>query len=366
MSNIQPIIENASQKYVDTIKQYQWDLLPDSQLHAAKMALTKNKYIMDIAVSDPEAVYNALQQAAVLGLDLTEGKRQGWLLPRKNQFGKTVITLQPGYKGVEAIHQRMGVINRCEIRVVFEEDDFTWSGFSADIPDHKAKDWFASQADRGRPKGAFIVTRFPDGSHQTVVTPISEIYEKHRNRSESWKAYQAKLKKDKNAFPPPWVTFEDEMIMKTMIYIASKQWPGYNQNHEVNSKILETLHTIDVSDYSPHYTQEHKKVFYEMVDARDGLGLYLFDRHVGMDVSVWLWLDLRGSIPRGQKDKRMSEIRGDSGDGVVMLENIKQALSEQDIGLLHENLDGITPMGEKLLIKQLNAAEQVSYKEMVG
>lgn len=376
MGDIQPIIDNASKQYADTIKQYQWSLLPDSQLHAAKMALTKSKYIMDVAANNPESVFNALYQAAVLGLDLTEGKRQAWLIPRKlgkdPKTNKDVygIVLQPGYKGVEAIHQRMEVINRCEITVVFENDKFEWSGKAADIPDHQAAnsdgniDWFADEIGRGRAKGAFIVTHYPDGAHQTVLESIHNIYEKHRNRSDAWKVYQAKLKKKEYAYPPPWASDENEMIKKTMVFIASKQWPACTQNQEVNSQILETLHTIDVSDYSPNYTPEQKQAFYDMIDARDGLGLYLFDRYVGMEVSAWLWLDLSGSIPRGQKAKQMGQMRDESGNGVVMLENIKQALIDQDMTMLYENMDGITEMGKKLLTKQLSAIEQISYKEM--
>lgn len=167
-------VTGAAGQFVSTLSQYKWDLLPDSQLHAAKQALTKSDYIMKIAAGDANAVHGALVQSAILGLDLTEGKRQGWLLPRKNQNGKTVIQLQVGYKGVEAIHQRMGVIDRLVIRVVRKNDTFEWSGDDAEKPKHDAE-WFASDDVRGEISGAFAITYFPDGSINVTTAPITDI-----------------------------------------------------------------------------------------------------------------------------------------------------------------------------------------------
>jgi len=243
------LVTSASSQFVSTLTQYKWDLIPDSQLQAAKQALTKSDYIMKVACGNPEAVHDALVKSAILGLDLTEGKRQGWLVPRKNSAGDLVVQLQTGYKGVEAIHQRMGVIDRLSIRVVRETDQFEWSGDDQEKPEHKAN-WFGSDEDRGKITGAFAVTYFPDGSINVVVTSISEIFEKHRDLADSWKSYQKKLKEGKYAFPPPWITHEKAMVEKTMAYIASKQWPANIRDTGTSSKILETLHKVDVADYT--------------------------------------------------------------------------------------------------------------------
>ena len=196
---VENAITGAAGQFVSTISQYKWELVPDSQIHAAKQALTKSDYIMKIAAGNVEAVHNALVQSAVLGLDLTEGKRQGWLLPRKNQCGKTVIHLQVGYKGVEAIHQRMGVIDRLVIRVVRKNEKFEWDGDDSEKPRHKA-DWFADEKTRGEISGAYAITYYPDGSINVVTAPITDIFEKHRDRSESYKSYKARGDKGGRAF----------------------------------------------------------------------------------------------------------------------------------------------------------------------
>lgn len=358
MSNELTVIDNAisaaASQFVTTISQYKWELIPDAQLHAAKGALTKNPYITKIACQDVEAVHDALIRSAILGLDLTEGKRQGWLLPRKNANGKTVIQLQVGYKGVEAIHQRLGVIDRLVIRTVYENDVFEWSGDDQEKPKHEAN-WFGRVEDRGAVKGAFAITYYPDGSIHVVLAPISEIYEKHRNRSDSWKAYVRDLeahnkdpKNNKAPFAPPWVTDERMMIEKTMAYIASKQWPANIRNKDASSKILETLHEIDISDYSERYTQEQKKWYYSFIEKDDALGMYLFERYVEMEVSTALF----NSFPKGEKVKNKDKVRQLTKTGGDVYDEIIMNLGADDMAVL-ECIEGVSSVTVNMLKKQL-------------
>lgn len=364
---IDTMIQQASEGFAKTLSQYKWDLLPDSQLQAAKQALTKNDYIMGVAASDPGAVHDSLMQAAILGLDLTEGKRQGWLLPRKNQHKKTVIVLQVGYKGVEAIHQRMGVIDRLSIRTVRENDIFTWTGNDQDKPEHVAStdketpNWFATDEERGPVSGAFAITYYPDGAINTTVAPISVIYERHRDRSDSYKMYAEKKKKGEYAFPPPWVSDEQSMIEKTMAFIAAKQWPANNRNDEVSSKILETLHEIDISDYSLQYTKEQREWFYSLFEADDSLGMYLFGQRVGVEV----YGPLANTFEKGQKVKNKEKLRVMGSQGFELLTNIYMALGSMDAGLLVESMDGCLVITEKMLKATLNDEQKQIYKELM-
>lgn len=353
LSVIDSIIDNTAEQFVSTLAQYKWHLLPDAQLQAAKQALTRSDYIEKIACQDKDAVHAALINAAILGLDLTEGKRQGWLLPRKNQQGKTVIVLQVGYKGVEAIHQRMGVIDRLSIRVTREKDEFTWSGDDQEKPIHKA-DWMASNEDRGNPTGAFAITYYPDGTYGVTVTPIETIYSKHRDRSDAWKGYQKKLKEGKYAFPPPWVSDEKSMIEKTMAYIASKQWPANIRDNEVASKILETLHEVDTTDYSLQYTAEQRDRFKELLDAEDSLGMFLFENYVGIEVFSALWKIVIDAVPRGGKGKKREELGKWTQYGWELFHNVKDSIANDDLGLLHESMEGITDTTKHLLMKKLD------------
>jgi len=362
--SIDKTVTEAAAQFVSTISQYKWELVPDSQLLAAKQALMKSGYIMKIAAGSPESVQTALVQAAILGLDLTEGKRQGWLLPRKNQLDKTVIQLQVGYKGVEAIHQRMGVIDRLVIRVVRENDEFEWSGDDAEKPKHKA-DWFADNKSRGEISGGYAITYYPDKSINVVVSPISHIFEKHRDRSESYKSYKAKTDKGEWAYKPPWVSDEQSMVEKTMAYIAAKQWPANIRDEDRASKILETLHETDVSDYTYGYTQEQKEYFYRFIDEKDALGMYLFGKHVLTEVYIALYQGLIGSIPRGGKGKRREEHEKFMEQGDNTFHNILTAISTRDVGLLSENVEGILVATENLLLKKLDKKDQDEYRSMM-
>lgn len=356
-------VTGAAGQFVSTLSQYKWDLLPDSQLHAAKQALTKSDYIMKIASQDVTAVHDSLIQSAILGLDLTEGKKQGWLLPRKNQSGKTVIHLQVGYKGVEAIHQRMGVIDRLVIRTVHKNDTFEWSGDDQEKPKHEA-DWFGNQEARGEISGAFAITYYPDKTINVAVAPISDIFEKHRDRSESYKSYKAKKDKGEWAYEPPWVSDEKSMVEKTMAYIAAKQWPANIRNSEQSSKILETLHETDVADYSYGYTKEQKEAFYGFIDSKDNLGAYLFIQRVGIEVYSALAFDLKKSYPKGEI-VRMKQAHNDfvrvGGD---MFFDILHAIKEKDSGRLLENIEDISEITLKLLSSTLDDNQKETLKDL--
>ncbi len=363
MNSVNQLVASSSEKFVDTLTQYKWDLLPDSQLHAAEKALSKNDYIMKIATSNPKDVHSSLIQAAVLGVDLTEGKKQAWLLPRKNQSGKTVICLQVGYKGVEAIHQRMGVIDRLVIRVVRENDSFDWSGDDQEKPNHNAQ-WMDSDDKRGAISGAYAITYYPDKSINVTVTSISNIFEKHRNRSESYKSYIAKYKKGGYNHKPPWVSDEQSMVEKTMAYIASKQWPANIRDNSQSSKILETLHTIDSSDYIYGFTYEQKTAFFNFVDSNDCLGLFLFSQHVGIEIYSALLRVQNKTYDKGMimKGKAMQGERLSKGRDIYNA--IHEAISKEDDLLLSECLDGVMDVTSTLLDRALDLEQRDKVKEL--
>ena len=374
---IDDLITKSAGQFVNTISQYKWDIIPDSQLQAAKIALIKNDYIMKVACNNPGSVHDALIQSATLGLDLTEGKRQGWLLPRKSQIkdnqGKyiTNIVLQVGYKGVEAIHQRMGVIDRLIIRVVRENDIFEWSGNDQDKPSHTASEdgstpnWFASDEKRGSISGAFSITYFPDGHIHVMTVSITTIFEKHRNRSDSWKSYEAKVKKGEYAHEPPWKTDEQSMVEKTMAFIAAKQWPANIRDEGVSSKILETLHEIDVSDYSWHtYTPEQKKAFTDFLEQKDQLGLFLFTQRLDIEIVNELHGELIKSMPRGMKGKKRAEFKEMTDTGRDLMAEITLALSTDDEARLIEAMEGSLVVTSRLVKTFLSDPQKKQFIEI--
>ena len=361
VTKVDELIKSSESKFTSTIAQFKWELIPQAQLHAAKVALTKSDYVMKIAASDPDAVYDALQKSAILGLDLTEGKRQAWLIPRKNQQGKTVIHLQPGYKGVEAIHQRMGVIDRLTIRVVRENDDFNWDGDDSVKPTHTAL-WFDSDYKRGPIKGAYCITYFPDKTIQVIVVSVDKIFKEHRDISDSWKSYQTKLAAKEKAYPPPWVTSEEEMVKKTMAYIASKQWPANFRNPETSSRIIETLHQIDTEDYSIYkhkYSSEQKEYFDNFLAQGDSLGLYLFNRYVENDV----YIDLFNSFNKGEKVKNKDKCRKMESVGLELFNGIQKSLANDDYVQFAEYMQGSLDITHKFLRKRISIEDLARFDD---
>jgi len=371
MSNALAVIDetitNTKMAITDTIKQYQWSLIPDTQLHAAKVALTKNQFAMKIAAGNPEAVKDALIQASTLGIDLTEGKRQGWLLPRKNANGQMIIQLQVGYKGVEAIHQRMGVIDRLSITIVRENDEFEWSGDDQEKPKHKA-DWFAAEDKRGKISGAFAITYFPDKSIHVTVKPISEVYEKHRDISDSWKSYQARVNKGENAFPPPWVSFEGAMVEKTMAYVASKQWPANIRDEGQASKILETLHSVDTSDHQEsfaRYTLEQKQIYMDAVESNDALGFYILNKKITLEAAMDLDSSYMRGVPRGKKGvpgrqaarECLAELQR-VGEEIFI--SAIEAIDNDDKAAFEELIDGAGNFAKRALSSSLNDIQKAT------
>jgi phage RecT family recombinase len=359
IARIDDVITSVKPSVINTIKDYQWEIIPETQLLAAKSALTKSQYIEKVAMSDTQAVADAMIKGAILGIDLTEGKRQGWLLPRKNANGKTVIQLQVGYKGVEAIHQRLGVIDRLAIRVVHENDTFDWSGDDGEKPKHDAK-WFDEKS-RGPIVGAFAITYFPDGAIQVVTAPLTEIHEKHRDISDSWKQYVRKTAAGESSFPPPWVTHEKAMIEKTMAFIASKQWPANIRDGEASAKILNTLHDVDTSDYVEsfsQYSQEEKKIFDSLVENDDALGLHLMYRGYKDSGSIDAWTGLYNSFPRGQKMKMKEKVNELTEAGMEIESNIVRAVLNDDGLALVESVDGISEYTKKMLWAVLTKQER--------
>ena len=358
LQTIEKVMVDAKSALTSTIQQYQWELIPESQLHAAKAALTKSDYIMKIAAGDPMAVHDAMIKGGILGVDLTESKRQAYLLPRKNAAGKTVVVLQVGYKGVEAIHQRMGVIDRLIIRVVRENDEFDWSGDDAEKPTHNAN-WFDSDETRGKIIGAYSVTYFPDKSIHVMTAPISEIYEKHRDISDSWKQYAKKKEAGEWVFPSPWASHEKAMIEKTMAYIASKQWPANIRNAETSSKIIETLQEVDTADYTEafvKYSPADKAIFDKLLEANDCLGMQLFSNTFGENIDSWA--GLQNSFQRGEKVKGKTKVAEMCKIGFEMAENIYSALENDDANLFIENIDDCLKGTRGMLWKTLTPEQQ--------
>lgn len=359
MSNLMQVIDGtmtqAAPEYSKMLQSHGFGLVPDAQLLAAKRQIMKTEFAMKCAANRPDAVLDAIRTAGTLGLDLTEGKRQGWLVPRDGQ-----IAFQIGYKGYEAIYQRIGVIDRLSVAIVYANDEFNWSGDDSEKPTITPPNgnWFDKPA-RGEPSGAFCVTYFPDGSLQVVTSSVTEIYENHRNKSDSWKNPKAKPYS-------PWTNHPEEMIKKTMVYIASKQWPASSSEDAQASKVLELLHeaeTRDHSEYSNTVDIVTVNPLHTLMMMDDCLGVYLLqkDKDVEEITQLHYWpaeLKLKGALKARAEQMRQ--------EGESLLAQINSYLEQEDSHGLYESLELSTRYTRYLLSQHLGDEVYNKIKELLA
>jgi phage RecT family recombinase len=361
---ITQIIEGVTDPYKTTIHKHNYDLIPASQLLAAQRQIEKNDFCVSVALNNQQSLHDSVMTAAILGLDFTEGKREAWLLPRSKKVKeKSVwyIALQVGYRGYESIHQRLGIIKSVSLRVVREGDIFEWDGDDRHKPNHSAG-WFEPGRSKKPIIGAFCVTYFPDHTINVVTTDITTIYEKHRNVSDSWKA------EDKRKYSP-WFRFEEQMILKTMLVIAAKQWPASKMSESQASPVLEQLHVTDVDDYTLEEPSQQDPRFMGFMLDNDCLGMYLLSleymKDGGDSPKANEWINLYNSFPKGFIVENKQRVEKMINQGMDILTAIKDYLRENDAYGLYENIPtGAT--SKKMLSEHVGTANTAIIKSLLS
>lgn len=333
---IEGAISNVAPEFSKIVVSHGWGVIPDTQLLAAKRQVMKSDFAMKLAMNNPVAFQEAIKTAAIFGVDLTEGKRQGWLVPRDG-----AISFQIGYKGIEAIHQRLGVIDRLAVRTVHENDQFDWSGDDQEKPSHKA-DWF-NESSRGEMIGAYSITYFPDGGYQVMSESVEAIYREHRDKSDSWKNERARNYS-------PWKNHPKAMIEKTMAQIAAKQWPAARQDQEKASQVLERLHEAETADYSVYKQGNDGLLVNELhafMLAGDALGVYLLLKTATQEQQMdWYWWP---SQPKGLKGQCKTHLENMRASGAELYECINNAIDAEETFSLAECMDAATGETRKML-----------------
>ncbi|MCU3959173.1 recombinase RecT [Enterobacter hormaechei subsp. steigerwaltii] len=113
--------------------------------------------------------------------------------------------------------QQSGAIKWCQSAIVRRNDQFRREGLDKP-PIHIYND-FDTEEQRGDIVGAYVTVKTDDGDYLTHTMRIDAIYS-IRDRSEAWKKY-----KSDNSKKCPWVTDEEQMILKTVVKQAAKYWP---------------------------------------------------------------------------------------------------------------------------------------------
>lgn len=171
-----------------------------------------NKYLADIAFQNQASTQNAIINVAAIGISLNPAQKLAYLVPRKG-----AICLDISYMGLMHIAQKSGAIKWCQSAIVRKNDQFRREGLDKP-PVHVYND-FDTAEQRGEIVGAYVVVKTDDGDYLTHTMRIADIYA-IRDRSEAWKKY-----KQDSSKKCPWVTDEEQMILKTVVKQATKYWP---------------------------------------------------------------------------------------------------------------------------------------------
>lgn len=178
----------------------------------AMQIFANNDYLAKIAVSNPVSTRSAVMNVAGIGVSLNPAQKLAYLVPRKGS-----ICLDISYMGLMHIAQQSGAIKWCQSAIVRKNDQFRREGLDKP-PIHIYND-FDTEEQRGEIVGGYVTVKTDDGDYLTHTMRIDAIFA-IRDRSEAWKKY-----KQDNSKKCPWVTDEEQMILKTVVKQSAKYWP---------------------------------------------------------------------------------------------------------------------------------------------
>ena len=174
----------------------------------ATQQLMSNKYLLDTAIANPDSLKLAIFNLAAIGLSLNPAQGLAYLVPRYTNKQKRVL-LDISYKGLVDLAVKTGTIVWAKPELVYENDQFEFRGMS-EKPLHRFNP-FAT--DRGEVVGGYCIAEMPSG-HLLVDAMSKADMDKIRDSSEAAKKGAG-----------PWVQWEDQMQLKSVIKRASKWWP---------------------------------------------------------------------------------------------------------------------------------------------
>ncbi|ELY2484010.1 recombinase RecT [Cronobacter sakazakii] len=177
----------------------------------AMQIFANNDYLAKIAMANTTSTRSAIMNVAAIGITLNPAQKLAYLVPRKG-----AICLDISYMGLMHIAQQSGAIKWCQSAIVRKNDQFRREGL--DKPPVHIYSEFDTKEQRGEVVGAYVVVKTDDGDYLTHTMRIEDIYS-IRDRSEAWKAYKSK------ETACPWVTDEEQMMLKTVVKQAAKYWP---------------------------------------------------------------------------------------------------------------------------------------------
>lgn len=210
MSNIVEFVKQQEPLFCGALTDQSVTWAKESQF--AMQIFQGNDYLAKLAFQNQTSAQNAIINVAAIGISLNPAQKLAYLVPRKG-----AICLDISYMGLMHIAQQSGAIKWCQSAIVRKNDQFRREGLDKP-PVHIYND-FDTEEQRGDIVGAYVVVKTGDGDYLTHTMRIEAIYA-IRDRSEAWKKY-----KQDSSKKCPWVTDEEQMILKTVVKQAAKYWP---------------------------------------------------------------------------------------------------------------------------------------------
>ncbi|AWK42643.1 recombinase RecT [Photorhabdus laumondii subsp. laumondii] len=177
----------------------------------AMQIFANNDFLATTALNNPVSARSAVMNIAAIGISLNPAQKLAYLVPRNKS-----VCLDISYMGLMHIAQQSGAIKWCQSAVVRKNDIFKRTSIDT-APIHEYNEFDTAQS-RGDIVGAYTVIKTDDCDYITHTMRASAIFD-IRDRSSAWIAYKTKGKSC------PWVTDEEQMILKTVVKQAAKYWP---------------------------------------------------------------------------------------------------------------------------------------------
>lgn len=176
----------------------------------ATQLLMNNDYLLSVAKKDPSSLRLAMFNVAAVGLTLNPNQGVAYLVPRRlRKDDEAKVMLDISYRGLISIGVETGAIRWAKAELVYTNDVFAYKG-PAEKPHHECDPF---SADRGDLRGGYCIAELPTGG--VLVDHMSKKdMDKIRDSSEAYKKGVG-----------PWVYWEDQMQLKSIVKRASKWWP---------------------------------------------------------------------------------------------------------------------------------------------
>lgn len=199
---------------IKLLRQYQPDLaaaLPDGMTEDRFQSIVLNqvRQTPQLLNCEPLTVIASVLMTAQLGLAPGPPMGESWIIPRRNK-GRQEASLQIGYRGLQQLAYRSGMVKRIEAHIVYEGDDFDY--------EFGVGGWSYHWKPTGEPgrdwTHVFCVAETAMGAEMFAVMSKPEVYA-HRDR------YVPQWNKGGSA----WKDHEPEMARKTVTAALCRQLP---------------------------------------------------------------------------------------------------------------------------------------------